>query len=644
MWQNFHFLNPWWLIAILPLGGWLWWHIHRAIIPNATAWQQVIEPQFLQLLLPNAINQRRLSSAIWLLVIGWFIAVLSLANPTWERRPLPVIHTQGAARIIVLDLSQSMLTTDLTPTRLDRARYKVRDLLARSGDGQIGLVVFAGAAFTVVPLSDDVETVRTLLDGLSPDIMPVAGSRPDLGLMQAADLLKQSGVQRGDIVLVTDDAGDQRAHTVAATLHTGGVRTSVLGVGTGNGGTVPDVQTPNNQAVFATLDSPALQALADSGGGVYATLATTDQDINALLSLTRQPIPQPLPEQTARYTETWYGLGAWLALGLLPLGALVFRRGWLFSIMMTPILIMTLTMMPTSAQALTWNDLWQRRDQQVDTALKNGDLNRAQALANTPSQRGAVYYRQGQYHAAAQAFAAGKTAIDQYNRGNALAQAGELNAAIAAYDAALAQNPQFDDARYNRDLVQRQLDQQQNQETSDQQDQSNQPNKSNQNNQSDQSNNQRNQSDQSNDADQTDPPDSNTDQSNQSNPATAPEQKSPNDSHSNQPHQTQSAAPQSANSDQITPNDTTQTEAAAADYRQQAAASENNKAENKNDDGTAGEQLTPLSTAQREMQQATEQWLRRIPDDPAALLRRKFLYQYQQRAAPQLPIETEKTW
>ncbi len=637
-------------MTLLPLGAWLWWFIRRTLMPNSNAWQQVIEPQFLPLLLPNSIHQRRFSFAIWLFALGWFIAVLSLANPTWERRPLPVIHTQGAARVIVLDLSHSMRVTDLTPTRLDRARYKIRDLLARSGDGQTGLVAFAGAAFTVVPLSDDVETVRALLDGLSPDIMPVAGSRPDLGLSQAADLFKQSGIERGDIILITDDAGDQRAHTVAATLQSAGIRTSVLGIGTSTGGIVPDVKNTDNQPVIAKLDSTALQALTASGGGVYTTLATTDRDINTLLSQTRQPIPRPTTDQTTRYSETWNGMGAWLALFLLPLAALAFRRGWLFSIIITPTLIIILAINPSPAQAFTWDDLWQRRDQQVNTALKDGDTNRAQTLADTPLERGAVYYRQGQYQAAAQAFAAGNTAIDYYNRGNALAQAGEYQAAIAAYDAALTQDPQFADARYNRDLVQRQLDQQHNQSQSNQQQQSKQSDsaktnadqsQSDQPNQSDSANSDANQSDsaaakQSAPSDQSKPADSANSAADQSN------QPDTTAADSSQSDQANSPQPSASASNEITPHDVNQTEAAAADYRQQAAASQSNEIE-QNDELT-GKQSVPLSMAQREMQQATEQWLRRIPDDPAALLRRKFLYQYQQRAAPQLPIETEKTW
>ena len=137
----------------------------------------------LPLLLDDQKTQRS-RIPLWLLSLGWLLAVLALADPAWEQQPQPLRQT-GTSRVIVLDLSRSMLAPDLKPSRLVRARFKVEDILAHDAEGQTGLVVFAGDAFTVSPLTRDADTIRAQLRALDPSIMPSQGSRADLGLLKA---------------------------------------------------------------------------------------------------------------------------------------------------------------------------------------------------------------------------------------------------------------------------------------------------------------------------------------------------------------------------------------------------------------------------------------------------------------------------
>ncbi len=169
--SEFHFLRPWWFLALLPVIGLLvaLWR-SRA---GGSAWRAVLDPQLLERLWlepPGRVSRLPL----WLLGLGWLLAVLALAGPVWERQPEPVWQTQSS-RILILDLSTSMNAADLAPSRLERARFKILDILARSREGRTGLVVFAGEPHTVAPLTDDGDTIVNLLSALSTEIVPVPG-------------------------------------------------------------------------------------------------------------------------------------------------------------------------------------------------------------------------------------------------------------------------------------------------------------------------------------------------------------------------------------------------------------------------------------------------------------------------------------
>ncbi len=459
--ETFHFLRPEWFLTLLPLALLLW----RVRKPGSidSAWRRVCDANLLPYLLisPHQANARL---PVWLLAAGWLIAVMALADPVWEKQPQPVFRTEEA-RVVVLDLSRSMATPDLKPSRLERARYKVEDVLRRSREGQVGLVAFAGDAFVVAPLTHDAGTIAELLKALEPGLMPVQGSRADLGLRKAGELLAQAGAGRGEILLIGDGYEGRQALEAAGDLKRQGYTVSVLGVGTeegaplsnGSGGYVRD---DAGAIVVPRLDTPALRALADAGGGRYATITGNDADLDGLLT----PLVPRLDtkvEQTGLKTDAWRSRGPWLAVLLLPLAALAFRRGWLLVVVL---LVAATVTAPDPAKASTWDDLWTRRDQQAAQALAAGENARAAELAADPRQRGTAQYRAGRYEEALAAFAGAGGPDAAYNQGNALARLGRYQEAIAAYDQALAAQPHMEDAQHNKAVVEALLRQQEKQE------------------------------------------------------------------------------------------------------------------------------------------------------------------------------------
>ncbi|WP_200243195.1 VWA domain-containing protein [Lamprobacter modestohalophilus] len=682
--SEFHFIEPFWLLALIPLGLLLWlaWRADA----GASAWQRVIDARLLAVLKVGA-GGRASRLPVLLLAAGWLIAVVALANPTFERQPVPAFRSD-AARVVVLDLSRSMLAEDLTPSRLERARFKVADILSRSGDGQVGLIVYADDAFAVSPLTDDAETIRAMLEALSPQIMPVQGSRPDRGIALGLDLLRQAGARNGEVILLSDDAGGARTLAMAEQVRDAGHSLAVIGVGTAEGAPVPGITTADGP-VMSRLDSAALETLAAAGAGRYATLSSSDRDLDQVL-IDPEARPRALAERDPMLAERWRELGPWVAVLLLPIAALAFRRGWLMMLLLAfgP----GVALVPEPALAFGWTDLWQRQDQQAARAFAAGELEQARALAKAPARAGSAAYRLGNYQDAAARFEAGDTAVDHYNRGNALALGGELEAALAAYDEALARDPTLEDARYNREQVQAALRAQSQQpdqpNQSDQrqdqpQDQSEaQPSESGQQSQNGESQGEDSaeqrgdsssgaqgdqqgeeqssgaqqagdqQADDQQSGDQQAGDQSASAQPGSDSSSTAgqrgPDQNpSPNEAADTQANlagaesDTADAAAGGDSSQDPMPQadaaaDRARSEQAAADYRDEAAraqAAQNGDAPDQEAARTEQERSADanvaLSSEEREAQQAADQWLRRIPDDPAELLRRKFLYQYQ---------------
>ena len=376
---DLHWLRPGWLLLLplLPLLLWL-----RPDARREGAWSAHCDPTlFNYLAVPDGTRNRRWPLA--LLVIGWLLGVLALAGPSWELAATQV-YRSGASRVIVLDLSRSMDATDVTPSRLVRARFKAADLLARAADGRVGLVVFAGDAFALAPVTEDVATLLNLLSPLETALMPVQGSRADRGITRAVELLAGAGAGNGDIVLIADGAPPSAVDAARDAL-AAGYRVAVLAVGTRAGAPIPDsdggfVKDNQGNIVVPTVDTGRLLDIAQAGGGRYATLAVDDSDIDRLMRPFEAGLADTQGEEWNRQSQAWLDRGPWLLLALLPLAALGFRRGWL-----TGLAAVALLVPPSPASALSWADLWQRPEQQVREALADGDTERAlQAAPEAP--------------------------------------------------------------------------------------------------------------------------------------------------------------------------------------------------------------------------------------------------------------------
>jgi Ca-activated chloride channel homolog len=611
--QPFHFLRPWWLAALLllPLLGWL--GVRRNVAQVELS--RLVDVELLPHLLRGRAGNRSLP--LWLFALGWTLCTLALAGPTWSRVEQP-LYASRAAQVVAISLSQHMLARDVTPSRLDRARYKARDLLHANQDGLNALVGYAGEAFVVAPLTSDARSLDDLLEAMAPDTMPVDGDNAAAAIERGVELIRDGKASGGSLVLITDQA-DAAAEAAARKADAAGVQVSVLGVGTPQGGPVPlpdggFLRDAQGGMLLARRDDAALAALAAAGGGRYAAMSADQSDVDALHAQLRNAKATLADGQVG---DAWQDRGAWLLLPLLLVVALAFRRGWL---LLLPLVMLPLW--PGTAEATTWHDLWQRRDQQAAQALHAGDAKQAQQLARDPAWRGAAAYRAGDYAAAAQALQQAPGGDAAYNLGNALAKQGEYQKALAAYDHALQLDPANADAKANRQAVEDWLRQQQ--QPSDQKEHEGHGGKQNQSSQGEQGKSgKQDAKDQSSAANDAEP----SGQPGQDGKSQAQDPSGKNESQPGKSEQGGADQPQPQTAQQQAE------QKAQAEQAQQALKQQMDAALAKPGDGKAEHQLGALAKddPQAKLPADLRHALQRVPDDPGALLRRKFELEYQQR-------------
>ncbi|MGJ8693640.1 MAG: VWA domain-containing protein [Thalassotalea sp.] len=641
---DFHFVRPYWLLAIALV--FIIVYLLKHLRVSHSGWQQVI-PAHLSNKLISGDSQGQ-SFSLFLPALIALLSIIALAGPAWQKLPQPVYNVQKGA-VIIMDMSNSMYATDITPNRLTRARYKAIDLLEKLNEGDIGLIAYAGDSFVISPLTEDINNITLLLPALSPELMPVQGSNPLTALTMANEMLTNAGHIEGDIYWLTDDVDRYDVEAVLGFISTIKHRINILGIGTQSGApiTMPDGQLLKDDSgaiVIPHLTVGALDGLAKSGRGHYQTLRNDSADIEALVSHAK--LKAEVKEQDEQFADgdQYQEAGPYLLLLILPLLLPYFRRGGLLSVCAC---LLFFTDMPTSyAQAAVapnapatasanpstknnpsensfWQNLWQTQDQQAQQNYNQENYQAAAEQFTDPLWQGSSHYKNGDFEQALQAFKQSDSADAFYNQGNSLAKLGKLDEALKAYDEALKRNPNLAAAKSNKQLVEQvkaQQEQQQQKGDGDSEGQDSQEQNQDQNGDGEQS--QDDNQGQSQDQEQQG---ENSDQQQSQNGEQSEQDQAQNSDQQNGAEQDDAEQEEAQqNGEEGKPADEQDNESA------QQQAGEETDDEN-GEQAASAAQLTEAEQAAQEEEQKHQLLLNKVTDDPYLLLRNKMKLEHKKR-------------
>jgi Ca-activated chloride channel family protein len=614
--NEFHFIRPHWLWAIIPLL--IIVALIRYVHKQQSGWQSVLATHLYQHLITTA-GIKKIRPPLFLLGFCWVLAAIALAGPTWEKLPQPV-YQLNTGKVVLIDMSLSMRATDVKPNRLTRARFKAIDLVNAITEGETGLVAYAGDAFTISPLSSDGQNLTILIPSLTPEIMPIAGSDPALGLQAAIELLNNAGYQQGEIFWITDGITNQQMKEVSEMFNDSMFRLSVLGVGTEQGAPIlltngELLKDSRGAIVVPRLTVNNLMSLSRSSGGRYASMQADDSDINYLIeqTLIEQDPSENEEAKQEKFGDKWQEMGPYLLLLILPFAAYSFRRG-IVTVVFIGVLLPTYS---PQARADWWQDMWKTPDQQAMQAFNKNEYEQAANTFDDDLWQGTAHYKNQNYQAALESFTQVKPADQNYtdatyNTGNALAQLGEIDQAIAAYEKVLQQQPEHEEALANKTLLER-LKNQQEQEQ-EQQDQSGEQSEKNEDSQQD------------------------GQQSDEKQDQEGQQSQDPQQSDNSE----QSDSEPEASEQQSQAEKEQQEKQEAEQQKADQAEAEKQKTEQEQQALQKGEE--ELTDEQREQMQRMQNLLNRVPDDPAFLLKRKMQIESQRRKSERLPTNIQGNW
>jgi Ca-activated chloride channel family protein len=299
--DELHLLRPLWLWTLVPaLLIWLGlWRLQDRVAD----WKKLIDPHLLEHLLVGGRRRRRLRP-IHLTLILWILCAVALAGPTWEREPSPFADDQ-AGLMVLLKANTTMNATDVQPSRLERSKHKLTDLLERREGAATGLIVYAGSAHLVMPLTRDRRIVTAMAAEISPEIMPVEGDALVEALDQAARVFDRAGVP-GSILVVADAVSPSQIDAVSTDAP----------------------QLPVQFLAVSPPDAPLESGLQEAARALNATVTRLTVDQNDVERIARTAQTEFRAAAMDEGGENWKDAGYLLVPVIALIGLAWSRKGW----------------------------------------------------------------------------------------------------------------------------------------------------------------------------------------------------------------------------------------------------------------------------------------------------------------------------
>lgn len=448
-WSDFHFLRPqflWLLVAVFVLVI-----ISLIAMRQEMKWKKIIAPHLRKYVISKGSN----TAKFWmhmLLLFTMAFGILALAGPTWKKVEVPGQKLE-TPMVVLLDLSQSMMAEDIQPNRLERAKFKIQDLIKYNPRARMALVGFAGTAHTIVPLTKDYEIVKSHVEGLKPSTMPFPGSDLNAALV-LGDSLTQVTKAPGTIVLFSDDFSEKERMILNNFVRESKNKVIILPMNTVGGSEIPspnsryNIKDSKGEPVRSFLDANIMASLQAIEGIDVQTLTLDDSDVELIAKkISKNLVFNEKPEEKE---DDWRDAGLLLVVPMAFCMLLWYRKGW--------VLYGLVFVFLTSCNSETsFQDLWYTEDYQGQRLSDAGDYKAAAEAYKDPLRKGVAYFKDEDYESAITAFSKDTTAVGSYNLGLAYFKNGDYAAAQYAFGMAAEMDPTMDAAVANNNMLQKML-------------------------------------------------------------------------------------------------------------------------------------------------------------------------------------------
>ncbi len=414
--QNFHFLRPEFLLFLLvPL---LFYFIKLKNIAYFSSWENVCDENLLSFLLINGKTTKK-TSVLKYIYVGLTAAAFACAGPAWKKIELPAFTVENP-NMFIISLAQDMQLKDVTPSRLERAKFMLSDIADNITQGQFGIEVYSQEPYTVTPFTDDISLIKNLLPQIVPDIVPDQGDRLDRAISLAFERFQTAGYASGNIILFASDVGQRFDLALEKTKEAVSKNYTI---------NVVDTSYDGNEK---------LQLLAEAGNGVYTNVQTMNPSVlyNQINNINQERILQT-DNSRPKYADYGYYILFIPLICLLPF----FRKGLM-------VLILCFTF---SGQAFA--GFWLNDEQEGAAYFKKEQYDQALGKFKNPDWRGAALYKQNKLEDALKEFEKSDSAIAVYNRGVIAAKLCNYSEAQNYFNEALKKDPQNTDALYNLQVL-----------------------------------------------------------------------------------------------------------------------------------------------------------------------------------------------
>lgn len=447
------------------------------------------------LLLTRGISPWRTVAKEILLVLSLLLLVIAWARPQWGER-WEETKRRGLDIFVAIDLSKSMLAGDVSPSRIERARRKLTDLIPLLEGDRIGLIGFAGEAFVLMPLTLDYNALPLYVESLSPDLLTVPGTALSSAVNLAVQSFEKEGPAESHAILLMSD-GEDLSGEVAPAIDTAlskGIQIDTLGIGTTDGAPIPEAgggfkKDKSGQLILTRLEEASLEKMAQETDGIYVRSVAGDDDLKLIYERIRggREEKELKGGKERRFMERYQWFLGFAILLLILESILREAKREKGPAMLVSMLLLGILILPRPALAFGIIGTIREGEQLykagryeealqkfLDAQKKHPDDPRLQYnLGNT-------YHQLKKYEEAGKIFSKGAEGTKSnstfqerniYNQGNNQYRQGALEDAIRSYEEALKLDPKDEDARYNLEFVKKQLEQQKQQEQQKQHDQ-----------------------------------------------------------------------------------------------------------------------------------------------------------------------------